>query len=93
MAFSDRTTQDIDYLIARDKFIRNEEIKLFAGALDRASTACLSLGVLGPLAAAFYSVVGFNTGFWPFVIGAICWLLATFALHIEARRVIRGLRP
>jgi hypothetical protein len=72
--------------------VHNEKAKLLANALDRASTACLAIRVLGPLAAAFYSVSGFATGFWPFVVGALAWLIATFALHIEAQRVIGTMR-
>jgi len=72
--------------------VHNEKAKLLANALDRASTACFAVGVLGPLAAAFYSVSGFPTGFWPFVLGALCWFLATFGLHIEAQRVLGRLR-
>ena len=32
--------------------IENERTKLLANALDRASTACLAVGILAPLAAA-----------------------------------------
>ncbi|KAA5599223.1 hypothetical protein [Blastochloris sulfoviridis] len=73
--------------------IHNERIKLAANALDRASTACLTVGVLGPLVAALYGVGG--TGLADrgilLAIGSLCWMLAAGALHLMARRVLRGL--
>jgi hypothetical protein len=36
----------------RQAVIANERAKLLANALDRASTACVTVGVLGPTAAA-----------------------------------------
>lgn len=73
--------------------VHNEETKILANALDRASTACLSLGVLAPIAGAFYNVAGMNTSaFWPFVLCVLAWFLAAYALHLEARRAIKELR-
>jgi hypothetical protein len=38
--------------------IDNERTKLLANALDRASTACLTVGVVAPFAAALYNFGG-----------------------------------
>lgn len=38
-----------------NKAARNERVKLLANALDRASTACVTVGVLGPIAAVLYT--------------------------------------
>lgn len=38
--------------------IQNERTKLTANALDRASTACLTVGALGPAAASLYGLDG-----------------------------------
>jgi len=73
--------------------VHNEKTKLLAAAIDRAGTASLTVGVLGPLAAAFYQVTGFITGFWPTLVGTLCWLMLALILHIEAQRVLRRLIP
>lgn len=36
--------------------VHNERIKLTANALDRASTACFTVGVLGPTVASLYGI-------------------------------------
>lgn len=72
--------------------IHNERTKLLANALDRASTACLSVGVLAPIAAAIYTVAGTVPATLTFVIGAVCWILAAMVLHISARYVLRRLQ-
>jgi hypothetical protein len=41
--------------------VHNERTKLFANALDRASTACFTVGVLSPIVAALYGVGGPGT--------------------------------
>jgi multisubunit Na+/H+ antiporter MnhG subunit len=73
--------------------IDNERTKLLANALDRASTACLTVGVLAPVAAVLYNVSGTQTAAWVFVLGAVIWLLAAVALHLIARVVLKGLVP
>ena len=72
--------------------VEDEKIKLVANALDRASTACLALGVIAPLAAAFYSVES-NLPTWSLtlVVGTLIWLAAAVVLHIGARRALDGL--
>ena len=74
--------------------IDNERTKLLANALDRASTACLTVGIVTPLAGYVYGVIDFqpaiNRG-WP-LISVLIWLLLAVALHLWARRILRGLK-
>ena len=68
--------------------VHNERTKLLANALDRASTACLAVGVLGQaldlsptsqLLANLLSPAG--------------WICAAIGLHLLARRILGRLRP
>ncbi len=72
--------------------IQNERTKLLANALDRASTACLTVGVFAPIAAALYSSTGSFVPVRIFVIGAIVWIFTAVVLHMSARRVLRRLQ-
>ena len=72
--------------------IDNERTKLIANALDRASTACLTVGVLAPVAAIIYGASGTAMTSWTFVLGASCWLLACVVLHLLARLLLGGLK-
>ncbi|MFD2649008.1 hypothetical protein ACFSX5_14560 [Devosia albogilva] len=72
--------------------IENERTKLLANALDRASTACLTVGLLAPVAAVFYGAGGTALETWTFALGGGIWLFAAVALHLVARRVLGGLR-
>jgi hypothetical protein len=75
-----------------DSLVENERTKLFANALDRLSTAFVTVGVLAPLAASIYNIgtptpnVLFFAGF------VIIWLSCAIALHLGARTVLKGLR-
>ncbi len=64
--------------------VHNERLKLGANALDRASTACVAIGVLGQ---AFALVPGNEIR----LISMVVWLLAAGALHLAARRLLGGL--
>jgi hypothetical protein len=70
-----------------------EKTKLLANALDRASTACFTVGLLTPLAGYVYNVGDFRSsiGFWGLVIGISGWIVAGIALHLSARRVLNKL--
>ncbi|WEJ57588.1 hypothetical protein [Devosia sp. FJ2-5-3] len=72
--------------------IENERTKLLANALDRTSTACLTVGVLAPLAAVIYGASGTALATWAFVLGGVIWLLVAIALHMIARWVLGGLK-
>ncbi|BDA83442.1 hypothetical protein Sa4125_09840 [Aureimonas sp. SA4125] len=69
--------------------VRNEQTKLTAQAFDRASTACLTVGVIAPVAATFYNVGNSSVGLSTLVIGTSIWLGAAIALHWSARRLLR----
>ncbi|MFH1554100.1 MAG: hypothetical protein ABII76_04450 [Pseudomonadota bacterium] len=70
--------------------IHNERTKLTANALDRASTACLTVGALGPAVASLYglgSAVAPSHGVL-ITVGSIFWLIAAAVLHFMARSVL-----
>lgn len=69
--------------------IDNERTKLFANALDRASTACLAVGIFAPLSGlsrgdAFFSIAA--------SVAIVGWFTAAVMLHYAARHVLGGLR-
>jgi hypothetical protein len=70
--------------------IHNERSKLLANALDRASTACLAVGVFGPIAAAYYGPLG-STPVWVVMVGVASWGSAALFLHVEGRGALRSL--
>ena len=69
--------------------IHHERAKLTANALDRSSTACVTVGVLGPTAAALYGVGPRTETAW-IALGAVLWLSVAAMLHCMARRTLRG---
>jgi hypothetical protein len=75
--------------------IANERTKLLANALDRASTACFTVGVATPLAGWIYDIGGLRTSLSAegLALGVLGWILAAIALHVIARRVMGRLRP
>lgn len=73
--------------------IHNERVKLLANVLNGAATSSFAVGVLAPIAAAFYSVAGTpRVSLVSIIAGAVIWLLLAIALHLAARRVLGGLR-
>lgn len=69
--------------------VHNERTKLFANALDRASTACFTVGVLSPIVAALYGIGGPGTASAvTIVLSSAFWLLAAVVLHLRANRVL-----
>ena len=77
------------------KHINNERRKLLANAVDRASTACITIGVATPLAGAIYNINGFRQALatWELAVGLLGWLATAIALHFAARRALKGLEP
>ncbi len=74
--------------------IHNERTKLTANALDRASTACLTVGVLGPAAAVLYgigSMAVMQANALIFV-GSAFWLFAAAMLHLLAKGILGRLK-
>lgn len=72
--------------------IHNERTKLLANALDRASTASFTVGVLVPIVAASVGLPGYGFGA-PLAALSLSWFLAALVLHWIARRVLGRLRP
>lgn len=71
-----------------------EQTKLFANALDRASTACLAIGVLTPMGALFFGQPpGIRTPLPPIRLGIVTWLVCAWILHMAAQRALRELTP
>ena len=71
--------------------VQNERAKLFANALDRASTACFAAGVIVPIAAAMLASNS-TIDLGKLIVDVVAWLLATAVLHFEARRALNWLR-
>ena len=75
--------------------IDNERTKLLANAFDRASTACFTVGIATPLAGYLYGVMNFTQTVdrvW-LAFTVFAWLSGTVALHLIARRLLKGLKP
>ena len=74
--------------------IWNERLKLLANALDRMSTACLAVGVLGPTIGALYGTATVNIGPHGLFLfgGHVLWLCAAAVLHLMAQRALGRLR-
>ena len=72
--------------------IQNERTKLTANALDRASTACLTVGALGPAVASLYGLGGMGATAPShgvlIALGSVFWLAAAGVLHFMARSVL-----
>ena len=72
--------------------IENERTKLLAGALDRASTACITVGLLAPVAAVLYGATGALLAPVGFAVISSAWFLMAVVLHLTARRILGGLK-
>ncbi|CAD7040692.1 hypothetical protein REJC140_00912 [Pseudorhizobium endolithicum] len=69
-----------------------EQTKLLANAFDRASTACITVGVVTPLAAMLYGIGNVALRFGLAVLTYLCgWLLLALFLHYLARQTLRRL--
>jgi uncharacterized membrane protein YkgB len=75
--------------------VDNERTKLLANAIDRAGTACFTVGIATPLAGYLYGVIAFDmriSGLW-LLVTAGAWFSATCGLHYIAREILKGLTP
>lgn len=68
--------------------IHNERTKLLANAIDRSSTACFAVGVLGQV----FNLLPSTAPFLSFV-SIVGWIFAAVVLHLAARRILGGLIP
>lgn len=72
--------------------IRNEQTKLLANALDRASTACIAAGLIAPVVAAANGAGNGLTFTWVSLLSSGAWILTAVVLHLGARHVLRRLQ-
>ena len=74
--------------------IQNERTKLLAAALDRASTACFALGVVGPIIAFLYKSDEPSLALpdWRYVVGPLIWFAAAVLLHLAGRAALGRLK-
>ena len=73
--------------------IHNERRKLFATMLNTLASSSCTIGVLTPIAAAFFDgAAPRGLGIGAIVVGVVFWLGAAVVLHTRARRVLGGLR-
>jgi ABC-type transport system involved in cytochrome bd biosynthesis fused ATPase/permease subunit len=75
---------------ADDKLVRNERTKLTAGYLNTAATTLLGAGVVAPLVAGIYGLVGAGQVSSPLTLAAgLTMFLAMSAItHVAARLVL-----
>lgn len=74
--------------------IRNERTKLTATWLNTAAGTSLAVGVLGPLAGAYFGYAGLAPlAFSTFTGGVLLWLVAALLLHAAARFILGELKP
>jgi hypothetical protein len=72
--------------------VHDERIKLRANALDRLSTAFLTVGVVTPVAGLVTGVSRTDTPFWVLALIFYGFLLTGIILHLLARRELGGLQ-
>ena len=80
----------IETATEQGKLVHNEQVKLMANAIDRASTATLNAGVILPLGAVLLlpSVVRMADA----IANAYVWLTIAYLLNRTAKRALRRLR-
>jgi len=61
--------------------------------LDRASTACFTVGIATPVAGYLYNIGNFGAAITGgrLMVGIGLWLFSAIALHLMGRRVLKGL--
>jgi hypothetical protein len=67
------------------RLVENERLKFIAAALDRASTGCYVIGVLGPVSALY---AGQHFPDWFQLFGLATWFLAGLILHLTGYKLI-----
>ena len=67
--------------------VHNERRKYLAAAFDRASTACLALGVFGQIVQSRALSVS-----WQSITEVGIWIVGAVMLHVAGRWVLGGLR-
>jgi uncharacterized membrane protein YgdD (TMEM256/DUF423 family) len=72
--------------------IHNERVKLLALAFNTAATSAFTVGVLAPVAAAFYDLGTARVSPRTVMLGACLWIGASVMLHLAGRRVLGWLK-
>ncbi len=73
--------------------VENEQTKLLAAALNTAATSYVTVGILAPMAAAYYSFGSTHVALNTVIVGGMVWFTGAVMLHMAARHVLRGLIP
>ncbi len=73
--------------------VHNERVKLRAVALNTMATSCFAIGVLAPIATAFYNLSVDHIPVHTVVLGVVLWMSAAILLHRQAVQVLEGLQP
>ena len=75
--------------------VSNERIKLSAAYLNTAAGGLFTAGVVAPLVAVVFGITGSTNSVnaLTLVVGITIFLTASGALHVAARRVLKGLEP
>ncbi|WP_158810090.1 hypothetical protein [Beijerinckia sp. L45] len=69
----------------------DERIKYLATLVNTCAASCFTVGVVAPIAAAFYGAPP-DTGIALFMLGTFVWLCAALSLHFSVRRILGRLR-
>jgi hypothetical protein len=72
--------------------VHNEQIKLFAGMLDRVGPVCFAVGVATPISAFVVGMQPTASNLTLPIISGVIWTAAFIALHWTAQLVLKGLR-
>jgi hypothetical protein len=72
--------------------IYNEQLKLLASWLDRASTALITTGIITPIIGIFYNGTAPAVGIWAIAGITYTSLSLAFNLHLLARTVLKRLK-
>ena len=78
---------------ANENLVRNERLKLTASWLNTLAGACMTAGVIAPLAAALFGVATVPVSSLTLGLGVLIFFLVGIGLHLLARLVLKGLRP
>jgi hypothetical protein len=73
--------------------VRTEQIKLFAGMLDRVGTVCFAVGVATPISAFLIGAPQMPVVSIPWLIASIvAWSIVFIALHRAGHNALKDLR-
>lgn len=73
------------------KLVWNERTKLLANALDRASTACLAVGILTPLGSSLLGLEAARPTAGGHLLSFAAWTVTAVMLHLAARCLLGDL--